>query len=371
MSDELFQIDLQTNKFHIPNFAFNQPLEIIYNNSFLTVMENQNIVYFTNKKVRSELQSWIIEKENDHFYIKIASNRPNFTQYLGSPNRDQSVFLYTSKNIFTQWKISKNRNNKKQKDRYNITYTGEKFDPEKVTLVIARYNEDIHWLIPYNDIAVIYNKGDPYPSVFDRLHTLSNIGREGHTYLYHITVNYDYLTERVIFLQGSPFEHNETVLFGIDNYYQNKDFQPYGLQYMKSRNIPPIELIHTFQKTTDYGLQYLVLTVDGNLKSSLFLDIGIENLNKYYYKKYEKTEYESMSLMNGYLQRSQFPMTKPVTTVSFSYAALFSVSKEIIQSYPRSVYTDLLSELLRDDDQGGANGYILERLWMSIFTGAL
>ena len=67
--------------------------------------------------------------------------------------------------------------------------------PDNVQIVVSRYNEDIsHWFI-LKDYVIIYNKGD-INTIPEDLRTIYNIidipnvGRESHTYLYHITQNY-------------------------------------------------------------------------------------------------------------------------------------------------------------------------------------
>ena len=65
-------------------------------------------------------------------------------------------------------------------------------------VVVAQYKEDIEWTrkLPYK--VTIYTKGD---------HLLPNIGREAHTYLYHIITRWDSLAEHTAFVQGYPFDH--------------------------------------------------------------------------------------------------------------------------------------------------------------------
>ena len=69
-------------------------------------------------------------------------------------------------------------------------------------LIIARYNEDLFWLNEWQsqfDI-VVYNKGKDDLKQDYKIINLPNIGREAHTYLYHIVNNYDTLAENNIFL---------------------------------------------------------------------------------------------------------------------------------------------------------------------------
>ena len=89
---------------------------------------------------------------------------------------------------------------------------GFKSNSPDVEMVIANYEEDIEWVneIPSNiyNRMTIYNKGKPknYASLIKKgakIHALPNVGREGHTYLYHIIQNYDKLADITIFLPGS------------------------------------------------------------------------------------------------------------------------------------------------------------------------
>jgi hypothetical protein len=102
---------------------------------------------------------------------------------------------------------------------YKYLYSeGFQSNSPDVEIVIANYEEDINWVndIPsnmYNRIS-IYNKGKPknYASLIKKgakIHTLPNIGRESHTYLYHIIQNYDNLADVTIFLPGSTMTFNQ------------------------------------------------------------------------------------------------------------------------------------------------------------------
>ena len=52
---------------------------------------------------------------------------------------------------------------------------------------------------PPENIVTIYNKGDSHIPNSISLH---NVGRESHTYLYHIVNNWDKLADRTVFFQG-------------------------------------------------------------------------------------------------------------------------------------------------------------------------
>lgn len=69
-------------------------------------------------------------------------------------------------------------------------------------LVVARYNEDISWTNDFENV-VIYNKG----SFLENSIPLPNVGRESHSYLYHIINNYHCLDDVMMFSQGDYKQH--------------------------------------------------------------------------------------------------------------------------------------------------------------------
>ena len=88
-------------------------------------------------------------------------------------------------------------------------------------LVIARYNEDISWSSNFKNIRKIYNKGDELAG-FDCIQ-LPNVGREAHTYLYHIIHNWDNLAEQTMFCQGGAHQHHLTIEI-IDLFFETPGF---------------------------------------------------------------------------------------------------------------------------------------------------
>jgi hypothetical protein len=82
-------------------------------------------------------------------------------------------------------------------------------------LVVSRFNEDVSWVDTFTlDGGVqIYNKGEslkpwsclaaPYYNAIQ----LPNVGRESHTYLYHIITNYHRLDDLMVFSQGNYSDH--------------------------------------------------------------------------------------------------------------------------------------------------------------------
>lgn len=80
---------------------------------------------------------------------------------------------------------------------------------KKVDIVVARYNEDLRWTLEetFRDFSyIVYNKGDNDNFEKKRVSDvikLKNVGRNDHTYLYHVVKNYDRLADITVFLTGS------------------------------------------------------------------------------------------------------------------------------------------------------------------------
>jgi hypothetical protein len=74
-------------------------------------------------------------------------------------------------------------------------------------LVVARYTENLNWLrrVPTSVERTVYDKNPDSPAPASI--ALPNVGREAHSYLFHIVSRYDDLSDVSIFCQGHPFDH--------------------------------------------------------------------------------------------------------------------------------------------------------------------
>lgn len=349
----------------IVDFKLNTPIFIKHINLFLSIHVTSNIVDFYQDDDKLGCQSWIIEQDSDDkdiYFIKNCFLRDDSAQYLGSPNLNQRVFLYTSKNRFTRWNILK-----VSSDKYIFKYAGVKFNKNEHTIVVSRYNENIDWLLPYNDCLTVYNKGSDDISGFNTVIKLKNIGREGHTYLDHIIKSYNNLANRVTFLQGDSLPHNNTILYGLDNYDKFLEFQPLGLRWLEQNQIPPNNLINKYKTITSYGLHYLVIKIINNLDYSqeyFFFDEGVINTKNRYIETYKLKDDK---IIDHFLSRSKYPIKKPTDLINYSWSGLFSVSRQTILKHDVVTFKRILEQLTFSHPQGGADGYVLEKLWAYIF----
>ena len=85
--------------------------------------------------------------------------------------------------------------------------------PSEVNLnyevVVAHYSENLEWLAPHAHYSHIYHKGNEVIPQFhyQQWEKLPNVGREGHTFLYHIINNYECLANVTVFVQGCLEDH--------------------------------------------------------------------------------------------------------------------------------------------------------------------
>lgn len=73
-------------------------------------------------------------------------------------------------------------------------------------VVVSRFNEGLSWVWARRFVTIIYNKGLPLETELEQV-CLPNVGRESHSFLWHIVNNYDALADQTIFCQGNPTDH--------------------------------------------------------------------------------------------------------------------------------------------------------------------
>jgi hypothetical protein len=201
---------------------------------------------------------------------------------------------------------------------------------KKFQIVVARYNEDITWLLPLKDIVIIYNKGD-YNSTLNNFNTINikNYGRESHTYLYHIINHYENLSEKIIFFQGKINDHD---ILEIEDYFGKNNF----IAKLKELNIDILK-----KKIEHYG-KWKKQFKNGNMKMSLY------------------TPYDWLTKIIGIEIDSKSNISKVV------WGANFSLSKELILTKPKIFYENILRYI--DYHINPEEGHFLERSWYLIFN---
>jgi hypothetical protein len=217
-------------------------------------------------------------------------------------------------------------------------------NPVQIELVVSRYNEDLEWLQedPFNKYPVIcYNKGPTenfYRANQMKVTSVNNVGRESHTYLYHIVNNYDNLAAYTMFLPGSC--------------------------NMEGKKLKAKMWISEIEKSNGEGV--FVGKKVGDLKTK-FRDFTMEDYASTDIKNKELNPDSRIELSemrpysNWYTKR--FGETQ---TDLISEKGVFGMKKEHITQHPKSYYEDLLTDL--DKHSNPETGHYFERSWAAVFS---
>ena len=203
----------------------------------------------------------------------------------------------------------------------------------KYEFVIAHYNENFDWLKAYADNCHIYNKNRRTESMdldFYQWESLPNVGRESHTYLYHIISNYDRLADITVFLQGSISNHKSLVYNNISFY----------VHEARKKGIS----VSSQSKLTTWGR----IAHFGHWKNDL--DHGRLVKSKF-------TLGEFWSTIFG---------TPHPNEITCFYGANFGVRKSQILVHPKMFYERIIQFV--NYNQNPEEGHYFERLWYSMFA---
>jgi hypothetical protein len=269
------------------------------------------------------------------------------------------------------------------------------------TLVCARYNEDLNWLLPLKtESIIIYNKGEDNLHMFpkQKVVKLPNLGREGGTYLHHIIQNYDNLSDYTIFTQANPVDHiwhdniEKSYKEIFDTFSEKKTYNfkylskhfikveqkclmnyTSGMISLGYRYAPPIEIKKIIGCLTKMKDSYPLV------KDELLLLINdLNKLKTDIIETYELTKIisKNAAFMHGddHVKRREslysnfdfsFFLNTIGNTYTFGYGAIFVVSKKNIQFYPKSFWETIYSTF---QDVKPSAGWGLEKMWRYILS---
>ena len=203
------------------------------------------------------------------------------------------------------------------------------------SLIISRFNEDLNWLKRFKNFKItIYNKGQDIQNItFGKVIKLENVGRESHTWIYHIFKNYENLDDINIFLQGR-IDDLGCMAYQDPNLYIN-EIKKFGFAASRYGILGPSHWKWHVGIEKDY--RYKDAWVNNQISRS---KIGFRNFSKKFF--------------------SDIPYF-----VNTSYGGCFAVKKELILNYEKDFYYELLEIL--DKHQNPIEGHYMERLWCYMF----
>lgn len=211
-----------------------------------------------------------------------------------------------------------------------------------VDLIISKFNENLSYINDFKNVY-IYDKGPINNEQFYRYiksdvkyYHLKNVGRESHTYLYHIINNYDNLNDINIFINGSCIFENKAKL---------EIYNKLVYIYNKTRNTVffknPIPIFYFFK----------------NVKMTHH--ITHTKCNNVFNDKHELKQY------NGTYGDWYIENFGNIDVYCGSYLGNLLLHKNDILKHPKEYYQKLLKYL--DDDSSPETGHYFERAWGAVF----
>jgi Protein of unknown function (DUF3431) len=223
-------------------------------------------------------------------------------------------------------------------------------DTKPVEIVISRYNETLDWInqAPFSQYPyIVYNKGPnaefTKTDKFQAEIPLENVGREAHSYLSHITKNYDDQTFAVmtIFVPGSL--DSDVKLERAKRLFQ-------ALPDLHTTDTDIFACImgdNTFQAFREFQLDNYLSTHPQNNSINKDASIKPSDIRPY-----------------GSWYQSFFGETN-TDSKCFPQNAMFGISKKSILSKPKSYYENLIKQV--DNHHNPETGHYFERAWETVF----
>lgn len=216
----------------------------------------------------------------------------------------------------------------------------------KIQLIVSRFNEEINYLnqSQFREIeTIIYNKGPELDYKRNNLEiiNLQNLGREFHTYLYHIINNYTNLADVTIFLPGSCRD-------------------------------PPVKLKKTndvMNKVINTNTTVIFAQVDSKeiieTLDNFTLDVWIGANRRNRMLNSEKKLALSTIRPFGNWYKHHFSHINDGKLKIISFFGIFAIAKEHILQHPIEMYQKLLDELSVSSNP--EVGHYMERAFPNIF----
>jgi hypothetical protein len=253
----------------------------------------------------------------------------------------------------------------------------------KLEIVVARYNEDLEWLkkIPKEYKITIYNKGlDDIKNIPSNanIFKLPNIGRESHTYLYHMIENYDKLADKTVFCQGDSIFHSPDFLKLLKSTKYFEPIQPMSAYYWPDNEAPfyfsnpPKPVLEKTKNLSVNGCKVHVEYLDNEFITQYPYHYLEHSYNRFIAKNKEVYKVDNMLKFN--VERFRLKNISLNKLIPICYAGLFCVNKEVIRENSVDFYNNIMSILIYDVRENfiyGKNldhGLFLEKLWLLIFN---
>ena len=207
--------------------------------------------------------------------------------------------------------------------------------------VITRYREQLDWIdfvLKFVDKVVIYNKGLSDLNIENdkiSIINLPNVGRIDHTIAYHITTNWDNLSDKIIFIPASIY------MCKFKGRYFDAILKRVGFVKEHFKGF--------------YGPRFHIVNPKFNYSINNYQAEGNCNKNENKFVKSEYSDFQEWKIA--------IIDTRPMRYVSMR--GMFIVCKENIKHIDLQIYNNLLTSLSVGDNI--ENGHFAERIWAHLF----
>jgi len=252
----------------------------------------------------------------------------------------------------------------------------------EVEIVLAHYDEDIDWSNPYSNIRTIYCKGPVTKRPHGCTH-LENVGREGHTFLYHIVHNYDKLSQWTVFTQAqAPTNGYRGHRLGGGHALPGVPFDSYvlpeaagglsredGTAFVFTGAVHMPTLNHSLRLSYMGAARSPTLHQQSKCPKTELLDGWQQWWDLGWFKTFiggrcKVAPQDVPKAFNEYWD-NDIKLPKPKSDIIFfTQGARFAASRERIQERPKAFYEVLLAKL--DKDLDPCHNYFNEWIWYYI-----
>ncbi|EHK47767.1 hypothetical protein TRIATDRAFT_44803 [Trichoderma atroviride IMI 206040] len=216
-------------------------------------------------------------------------------------------------------------------------------------VVAARFQEDLVPWLPVANYTYVYDKGHIPQSndtvdhdAFRSYVELPNIGREGHTHLYHIVNNWDTLEDYMVFSQAAPFDLIGSVVNTTSKMVE------VALQ------VHPGE-VNPFDPTLFHDVDDWAKINWTDPKESIWMTAS--ELKSLVFAPYTPAE-----LWEFVLEEDHPP------AIRAAHGGIFAVRRDTIKSRPREVYERALQRFVEANVTNPELGFMWERFWTPTFS---
>ena len=324
------------------------------------------------------------------FLIVIAATITTFvTLLITIQKRSKPLIEHDANSPFSRYGLlwdEMQQLNAQQKEMVHNIFIGD-IKKDTVEIVIANYKEDLSWARMYTNITTAYVKDTETISSLARMMpsmtviSLPNIGRETHSYLYHIFNRYDSLANVTVFTQGgAPTQGYQGHRIGGGHMYCNSTLHDYV-------TAPDGHFIFTEVMRLDDAV-HAVRKGYMNSKQCTYREHG-RRISRCYdpsdfdVRMIPRIDHPFTVKLIGNLCRQENSTTcspklfwdkfiklpyPPRNFIWYAQGAVFSLTKEQIRKRPRSEYEALLKEASKGQDT--SSGFFMEYFWYYLVTSA-